>query len=229
MRQGYPAPGRITRRHKGEGSPLPQRVRRVSASAGSRTIRSSTPGRPASRASSRRGRPGPSWRRPTGRAQPLDCGDARASRRPAQADLHRPQLPRPCGGVGARHPRRARHLRQVDDVADRPRRDDRDPARGDAARLRGRARRRDRRAGLPRDRRRGARGRGRLHLLPRRLGPPRAARDAAAAVHVRQELRHVRAARALRSSTPTASTSARSTGRDRRLGRDDAATRTPGT
>ena len=59
-------------------------------------------------------------------------------------------------------------------------------------------------------RRRRALGGRRLHLLPRRLRPPRAARDAAAPVHVRQELRHVRAARVRASSTPRASTSARS-------------------
>ncbi len=49
--------------------------------------------------------------------------------------------------------------------------------------------------GLPRDGRRRARGGRRLHVLPRRLGTARPARDAAAPVHLRQELRHVRAAR----------------------------------
>ena len=67
--------------------------------------------------------------------------------------------------------------------------------------------------GLPRDGRRCARGRRRLHLLPRRLGAPRPARDAAAPVHLRQELRHVRPARARGSSMPTASTSERWTSR----------------
>ena len=51
---------------------------------------------------------------------------------------------------------------------------------------------------------------GGITLLPRRLGPARAARDAAAPVHARQELRHVRPARAVPRATPTASTSATS-------------------
>ena len=161
--------------------------------------------------------------RPTGRALPARRRDARCT----------PSCPRKliCIGLNYRDhaeeseldiPDGPGHLRQVDDLADRPRRDDRDPARGDAPRLRGRARGRDRRAGLPRHGRRGARGRGRLHLLPRRLRAPRAARDAAAASSrtARASTRSGRSAPA--SSTPTASTSARSQVTTVVSGRDDA-------
>ena len=60
-------------------------------------------------------------------------------------------------------PARAGRLREVRLVPDRARRGDRDPARGDAPRLRGRGRRRDRAGRLPRRPRRGAR-RDRRHL-----------------------------------------------------------------
>ena len=60
------------------------------------------------------------------------------------------QLPRARRRVRARRPRRAGRVREVPVVARRPRRADRDPARGDAARLGGRGRGRDRPAHLPR-------------------------------------------------------------------------------
>ena len=82
--------------------------------------------------------------------QELDAADGATLRRrraapaapghAAQAHLHRPQLPRPRGGVRAADPRGAGHLRQVADLDHRARRRDRDPARGDPAGLRGRAR-----------------------------------------------------------------------------------------
>ena len=101
------------------------------------------------------------------------------------------------------------HLRQVDDLADRPRRDDRDPARGDAARLRGRARGRDRRAGLPRDGRRGARrDRAPTPASTTSRGAARSSRRrSASSPTARASTRSGRSGRA--SSTPRASTSTR--------------------
>ena len=127
---------------------------------------------------------------------------------PAQADRDRDQLPRPRRGVGARPPGRAARVRDVAVGARRPRRDDRDPARGDAARLRGRGRDRDRPGAEERVGRGGARRDRRLLGVQRRVGPARAARDAAAPVHARQELRHVLPDGAVPGVHATASTSA---------------------
>ena len=123
----------------------------------------------------------------------VEVGFSHASdRAPREDRLRRPQLPRPRGGAGRRATEGAAPLREVDDVAHRAGRADRDPVDRHEGGLRGGARRRHRRARTGRVEGERLRSRARLPLRERRqctgspvLGRPVDAREVARTRSVR--------------------------------------------
>ena len=128
----------------------------------------------------------------------LGSSDA-PDRTPWEDRLRRPQLPGSRGGAGRRAPRGAAPLRQVAEHVDRPRRRDRHPARGDAVRLRGGARRRRRDARQGRVEGERVRGGARLRLRQRR---DRARLPVLRRAVVARQVRRTRSARSARSCPP---------------------------